>query len=138
MEEDFRIKSSVLADLGPLPDVVESNTETVWKMFLQLDTQHAAGGDGVSVADVMAQARRFNRICPVEPQWLRLQAMLAECGGSDAPPAVQGAAFRTMPALAKRAALRDQVEWAADRGCLTQVHDFLRSLSEDNWTYMGD
>jgi hypothetical protein len=43
-----------------------------------------------------------------------------------------------MPALAKRAALRDQVEWAADRGCLTQVRDFLRSLSEDNWTYMGN
>jgi hypothetical protein len=68
MKEDFRIKSSVLADLGPLPDVVESNTETVWDMFLQLDAQQPA----------------------------------------------------------------------ADRGCLTELRDFLRARSRDNSTSTGD
>jgi hypothetical protein len=155
VEEDFRIKSSVLADLGPLPEVVESNTDTVWKMFLQLEDRHGApfseapwsqfglpgshrprpAGD-VSVDDVMARARRYNRICPVEPEWLRLQAILAEYG--DAPPAAQGAAFRRMPALSKRTALREQVEWAADRGCLANVYAFLEALPEDRWTHMGD
>jgi hypothetical protein len=155
VEEDFRIKSSVLADLGPLPEVVESNSDTVWKMFLQLEDRHGGpfseapwsqfglpGSHGprpagdVSVDDVMARARRYNRICPVEPEWLRLQAILAEFG--DAPPAAQGAAFRRMPPLARRTALREQVEWAADRGCLANVYAFLEALPEDRWTHMGD
>jgi hypothetical protein len=155
VEEDFRIKSSVLADLGPLPEVVESNSDTVWKMFLQLEDQHGGpfsdgpwsqfglpgshrrrpAGD-VSVDDVMARARRYNRVCPVEPEWLRLLAILAEYG--DAPPAVQGAAFRRMPALARRTALREQVEWAAEHGCLANVYAFLEALPEDRWTHMGD
>ena len=37
MEEDFRIQSSVLADLGPLTEVVESNSDTVWQTFLRLE-----------------------------------------------------------------------------------------------------
>jgi len=40
VQEDFRIKPSVLADLGPLPEVVESDSETTWKMFLQLEALH--------------------------------------------------------------------------------------------------
>jgi hypothetical protein len=148
----------VLADLGPLPDVVESNSETLWQAFLQLEAQDATASsratsrfgalrgfqqarcrkDEVALEDVMAQARRFNRICPVESEWLRLQAILADRGGPDAPDVVQGAAFRRMPPLAKRMALRDVVEWAAERGCLMDVHAFLHALPEDRWTHMGD
>jgi hypothetical protein len=138
VEEDFRIKPSVLADLGPLPDVVESNSETAWSMFLQLEGRQPRPVGVVCIDDVMALARRFNRICPVESEWLRLQALLAECGGSAAPDAVQGAAFRRMPPLVKRTAVRDQVEWAAERGCLTEVYAFLEALPEDCWTHMGD
>jgi hypothetical protein len=158
VEEDFRIKSSVLADLGPLPDVVESNTETAWHTFLQLEEQHSATLStarpsqfaalrrvrqfsplgGVTVDDVMAEARRFNRVCPAQSDWLRLQAVLAEHGGPDAPGAMYGAAFRTMSALARRMAVRDQVEWAAEHGCLQEVYAFLHALPEDRWTHMGD
>lgn len=157
MEEDFRIMPSVLADLGPLPDVVETESETTWKMFLQLEAQHSAkfsktlpsqlqmprvqqprANGSVSVDDVMAEARRFNRICPVESEWLRLQAILTEYGGSEAPGAVQGAALRRLPPLARRMAVRDQVEWAASRGCLREVYAFLAALPEDRWIHMGD
>jgi len=86
----------------------------------------------------MATARRFNRVCPVESEWLRLQSILTEYGGSDAPGAVQGAALKRMPPLAKRMVVRDQVEWAAERGCLLQVYAFLEALSEDRWIHMGD
>lgn len=137
MEEDFRIHPSVLADLGPLPEVVESNSDTVWHTFLQLDAQHAAKAE-VSFDEVMALARRFNRICPVEPEWLRLQGILADCAGPDAPEAVQGSTFRKMPPLARRMALRDLVECAAQRGCLPAVHAFLHALPEDRWTHMGE
>jgi hypothetical protein len=157
VEEDFRIQSSVLADLGPLPEVVESNRDTVWQTFLQLEAQDATPSSRatsrfgaprgfqqpvrrireVVLEDVMARARRFNRVCPVESEWLRLQAILADCGAPEAPDVVQGAAFRRMPALAKRMALRDVVEWAAERGCLMEVHAFLEALPEDRWTHMG-
>ena len=158
MEEDFRIQSSVLADLGPLPEVVESNSDTVWQTFLQLEARHpmtssrALSGFGalrgsqqprgrigeVALEDVIALARRFNRVCPVESEWLRLQAILADCGGAEAPDVVQGTALRRMPALARRMALRHVVEWAAERGCLLDVHAFLEGLPEDRWTHMGD
>jgi hypothetical protein len=158
VEEDFRIKSSVLADLGPLPDVFESNTETAWHTFLQLEEQQSESLStqrpsqfaalrqvrqfsplgGVTVGDVMAEARRFNRVCPVPSDWLRLQAILAEYGGPDAPGATYGTAFRTLSALAKRMAVREQVEWAAEHGCLDEVYAFLKALPEDRWTHMGD
>jgi hypothetical protein len=143
VKEDFRIKSSVLADLGPLPEAVESNSETLWQAFLQLQAQNPttssrATSPFTAPEEVMAQARRFNRICPVESEWLRLQAILADCGEPDPPYVVQGAAFRRMPALAKRMALRDVVDWAAERGCLMEVHAFLDALPEDGWTHMGD
>lgn len=158
MQEDFRIKPSVLADLGPLPDVVETDSETTWKMFLQLEAQHSAGfretatsqfgsmrhvqqarsSGRVSVDDVMAEARRFNRICPIESEWARLEALLRELGGCDAPAAVQGAAFRRMPPLARRTAVREQVAWAAGRGCLPQVFAFFEALPEECWVHIGD
>lgn len=158
MQEDFRIKPSVLADLGPLPDVVETNSETAWDAFLHLMAEHSPSSSGttpsqraelgrgqhlrpldsVSVDAVLAQARRFNRTCPVEPEWLRLQAILTEYGGCGAPAAMQGAAFRREPPLAKRIAVREQVEWAAERGCLVQVYAFLEALPEHRWVHMDD
>jgi hypothetical protein len=138
VEEDFRIKPSVLADLGPLPDVVETNSETVWDTFVTLVAQPSRPVGRLSVDAVLAQARRFNRICPVEAEWLRLQAVLTECGGCDAPPAMHGAAFRRAPPLARRSAVREQVEWAAARGCLLQVYAFLEALPEDRWVHMDD
>jgi hypothetical protein len=158
LQEDFRIKSSVLADLGPLPEVVETDSETAWGTFVQLEARYSAEfprttpspladlrhfrnprpPSDVSVDDVMAQARRYNRVCPVEAEWLRLQAVLTDYGGSDAPAAMQGAALRSTPALAKRMAVRDQVEWAAQRCCLPQVYAFLEALPEDRWIHMGD
>lgn len=154
---DFRTKTSVLADLGPLPEVVESNSETTWKMFLQLEAQQAASfsrtspsslaplGDpggrppgSISVDDVMAQARRFNRICPIEPQWQRLHALLAQAGADDAPAGMSGMQFRRTPPLAKRIRVRDQVEWAAQHGLLQEVSEFLASLPEDQWVHMGE
>jgi hypothetical protein len=38
----YRTRTSVLADLGPLPEVIETNSETLWKMFVELDEQHTA------------------------------------------------------------------------------------------------
>lgn len=156
-EFEFRIQSSAVADLGPLPEVVESSSETTWKMFLQLEAQHSAkfskttpsllasidsenhpGIRSPSMDATMAEARRFNRISPTETEWLRLHALLTEIAGTDAPPAIHGAEAKRTPPLVRRIRVRDQVEWAASRGCLEEVFTFLKSLSEEQWVHMAE
>lgn len=152
----YRTRTSVLADLGPLPEVVETNSETLWKMFVELDEQHSAGfqktvpsalvglpglekprAEALSVQTVMTQARRHNRVCPVEREWNRLYAAL-QAAGPDAPAPLTGSELRRSPPLVRRIRVRDQVEWAARHGILGEVHSLLESLPEDHWLHMGD
>lgn len=149
-------KTTVLADLGPLPEVVETDSETLWKMFVELDEQHAASfsrtvpstvtglwSDGesqqeaLSVQTVMAEARRHNRVCPIEVEWRRLHALLLNAA-PDAPAPIVGAELRRTPPLVRRIRVRDQVEWAAERGLLREVLDFIEALPEDHWIHMGE
>jgi hypothetical protein len=154
---ELRIRTSALADLGPLPEVVESNSDTTWMTFLQLEVQQSAGSSetssaqlagledeslpeapDLSVEDAMAEARRFNRICPAEPEWLRLQGLLTRLAGAGSPPAIHGAQARSTAPLTKRIRMRDQVEWAARHGCLEEMFTFLKSLPENRWIHMGE
>lgn len=148
--------TTILADLGPLPEVVESKSDTAWKMFLELQEQHtdrfsktvpssptrlidhpAAADRVISVQDVMTEARRHSRVCPVQPEWQRLHELLVAAAGADAPAAITGAERRTTPPLVKRVRLRDQVEWAARHGVLQEVFAFLEPLPEDHWVHMA-
>jgi hypothetical protein len=152
----YRTRTSVLADLGPLPEVIETNSETLWKMFVELDEQHTASfvktvpssiGDlgsedrqpagDLSVQVVMAEARRHNRVCPIATEWQRLHALLASVA-ADAPPPMTGAELRRSPPLVRRIRMRDQVEWAAQHGLLRELFDFIESLPEDHWLHMGE
>jgi hypothetical protein len=149
-------RTSVLADLGPLPEVVETDSATLWKMFVELDEQHTAGflktvpsaiadlgaearryPEDLSVQVVMAEARRNNRVCPIEPEWRRLYALLASLA-ADAPPPMTGAEFRRSLPLVRRIRIRDQVEWAAQHGLLPELFSFIESLPEDHWVHMGE
>lgn len=149
-------RSSELADLGPLPEVVESNSETVWQTFMRLQARERAAfsktvpsaiddlrafgepaGQEFDIDDVMAEVRRFNRVCPSEPHWSRLCSTLLDAVGLEPPPAICGAAARSTPKLTKRIRVRDQIEWAAQNGALQVVAAFVRSLPEDQWVHMG-
>lgn len=149
-------KTSVLADLGPLPEVVESNSETVWQTFMQLQAHQRAafsktvpstisglyepseqGLQSLTVDDVMVEARRLNRICPMEPQWSRLCSILRDAVGLEPPAAICGAEARSTPKLTKRIRVRDQVEWAAQNGVLQLMAAFVSALPEDQWVHMG-
>jgi hypothetical protein len=153
----YRTKTTVLADLGPLPEVVETNSETLWKMFVELDEEHTAGflkttpssiaelgadgsqhADGLSVQAVMTEARRNNRVCPIESEWRRLHAFLTSVNADDAPPPLTGAEYRRSAPLVRRIRVRDQVEWAAQHGLLRDLLSFIESLPEDHWIHMGD
>lgn len=158
MDEWWNIpeRKSVLADLGPLPEVVESNSETVWQAFVQLQAHGRAAfsktvpstiaglhepmehsRQQLTIDDVMVEVRRFNRICPVEPHWSGLCEVLRQAVGLEPPAAIFGPAARSTPKLTKRIRVRDQVEWAAQNGALQVMADFVRALPEDQWVHMG-
>jgi hypothetical protein len=150
-----RPKTTILADLGPLPEVVETNSETLWKMFVELDEQHRAGflntapflggtstpatqaAMALSVQVVMTEARRNNRVCPIASEWARLYGVL-QSAGTDAPPPLTGMELRRSPPLVRRIRVRDQVEWASQHGVLTEVFSFIEALPEDHWLHMGE
>lgn len=153
MNCDFKqTTASALSDLGPRSDVVEGDRETLLKMFIELDEQHTSSFTKTqpsallrlrkdrrqppgrySVQDVMAEARRHNRVCPREAEWQHLHVML----GQEAPASLSGGELKRTPPLLRRIRLRDQVEWAAEKGQLLDVMDFLQRLREDQWMHMG-
>lgn len=152
----YRHVPTVLADLGPLPEVVESNSDSTWKMFLSLQStqgqtflhtepsgvmpfwsEESQGDATLTVQDVMVEARRSNRVCPNPPQWQRFHALLKEATGAEAPPPLSRAEAAATPPLVKRIRVRDQVEWAAERGQLSLALGFFRSLPEDQWVHIG-
>jgi hypothetical protein len=94
----------------------------------------------LTVEDVMAVARKNNRICPRASQWSDLYKLLArgESEPQGLPLPVQAATFTNTSALHKRACLRDQIVWAANHGGLRAAYAFLLHLPEDSWHHMGE
>lgn len=153
---DENRRTTLLGDLGPLPEAVECDNDETWRMFLELsqpsaytdahpparspreDEDQPAEAD-ITIEQVMAEARRYNRICPIAPQWRQLHAMLLTAGvaSEPPPPPIEGADLARTPPLGKRMRLRDQVTWAAERGHLRAVFRFLRDLPEDQWHHIG-
>lgn len=152
-----RTKTSVWADMGPLPEVVETDSESLWRVFVELNERHTAGflktapssvaalgagrpehDAGLSVEVVMAEARRHNRVCPTEAEWQRLHTLLASVAADAPPPPLKGIEYRRSAPLVRRIRVRDQVEWAAQHGLLPELFSFIESLPEDQWVHMGD
>ncbi len=96
----------------------------------------------LSSHDVMAEARRFNRVCPQPEAWLRLYELIPgklTTGPQWQPsPPIPAQAWRATSDMPKRMCLRDQVEWAEHHGALDVVMQFLQSLPEEQWHHVGD
>ena len=137
-------------------EIVEKSTDTSWAMFQALQGQqqrgfektrptalgggagHAAPTEDITIDDVLVEARRNNRVCPLPAIWQRLYAYLPNTG-THLPkvPATHGE-WSQVPALQKRARLREHIEWAASQGVLRQVYEALRKLPEDRWHHIGE
>jgi hypothetical protein len=149
-----RSSSSRLADLGPLPEVIESDDETTWKLFLDLQagrdptaqlppatlaqanlSHSPLAAAELGVQDVLHEARRNNRVAPRDSDWNRLRDLLEEATGFQPPPCAPAGA--AVSRLVKRMLLRDQIEWAADHGYLALMLRFLRGVPEDHWVHMS-
>jgi hypothetical protein len=137
-------------------DVVEKNTDTSWALFQALQGQHehgfektrptglpANGAPGatpehVTIDDVLVEARRNNRVCPLPAIWQRLYAYLPNTGPHLAKVPATHAEWAQVPALQKRARLREHIEWAASQGVLRQVYEALKKLPENRWHHIGE
>jgi hypothetical protein len=127
-DEDRPYAPTVPAGLQSLPEArVAGQAPPVGKLALE---------------DVLAEARRNNRVCPNQDQWNQLYALLPgktrRFGRIQPTPPLTGRAWAATPDLAKRMALREHIEWAAAQGCLKDVMDFLTQLPEDQWHKMGE
>ena len=152
---NYRKTPSALAALEPLPEVRETDTDSSWHLFLTLQSQAAelymptepagltpTGVDGaraepLSVHYVMTEARRHNRVAPLEPYWRSMCEILHKRAGSQPPPPMTAQEAADTPPLAKRIRIRDQVEWADRHGQLPAVLGYFRSLSEEHWMHIG-
>ena len=149
--------SQAPVDLREAVDVVEKNTDTSWAMFQALQGQQergfektrptalitgapvqAAAIDAITVDDVLVEARRNNRVCPLPAIWQRLYAYLPNTGPHLSPVPAGQAEWREVSSLQKRARLREHIEWAASQGVLRQVYEALRKLPEERWQHIGE
>jgi hypothetical protein len=137
-------------------DVVEKNTDTSWAMFQALQGQQErgfeetrptvlaggtvppAGVHEVTVDDVLVEARRNNRVCPMPAIWQRLYTYLPNPGPELSKVPATHAEWRQISSLQKRARLREHIEWAATQGVLRQVYEALRKLPEERWHHIGE
>jgi len=101
-------------------------------------TAHEAA-DGLQVDAVMRLARANDRVCPVAPAWRKLHqllcVMLQPRRTDPAPAPVEASAWDQTTDLQKRLRLREQLSWARHHGGLHVAHEYLRSLSEDDWQH---
>lgn len=92
---------------------------------------------GVALDDVVAHARRNNRVCPLQAEWVRLYNALGGPAAMDLPPPPLEI-WRKLSGLQKRLFFREYLEWADRKGQLAVVARFIESLAEGDWLHMGD
>ena len=77
-------------------------------------------------------------MCPLPAIWQRLYAYLPNAGPHLSKVPATHAEWQQVPALQKRARLREHIEWAASQGVLRQVYEALRKLPENRWHHIGE
>ena len=80
------------------------------------------------------------RVCPMPTFWNDMYGMLPDCkqksnGGWEPPLPLILAAWWDTTAEQKRYRLIDHIKYAANKGILDKVDNFLRGLASDQWAY---
>ena len=96
----------------------------------------------VTLEQVLAEARKDNRVCPLPRRWQELYEVLPDKSqkGADWEPPLPLilAAWWNTPAVSKMLRLREHIEWASAHGCLEQAYSFLSALPESEWHHIGE
>ena len=151
-----RVPGQMLPDARTEVEVSEKSSDTSWAMFQALQGQQERGfektrptklnvapgatapADHISIDDVLVEARRNNRVCPLPAIWQRLYAYLPNTGPHLPKVPATHAEWQQVSSLQKRARLREHIEWAASQGVLRQIHEALRKLPENRWHHIGE
>jgi hypothetical protein len=98
-----------------------------------------AAAKPVGVAELMAEARKHGRVCPLPSAWQALYQLIPDKRQQGTawqpPPPITGPAWTATPASAKRMCLAEQLHWAASHGAAAPVLGFLQDLVEDEWLH---
>jgi hypothetical protein len=78
------------------------------------------------------------RICPMPPQWAKLDQMMIDAINKVRPPRalILGSWFDATD-IQKIEQVANQIEWADKHGIFALVHDFLISLNAQQWYLEG-
>lgn len=91
---------------------------------------------------VMAVARKRNRVCPKPEHWAPIYELLPNrkktARGPEPTPPLSGGAWRDTPSLSKRMTFREHIEWAATHDALDPFLAALEQLQESDWHHMGE
>ncbi len=96
----------------------------------------------VTIESTLALAEMNRRVCPLPVHWSELYDMLPETrrvgnGWEPASPLILAAWSHTTASM-KMLRMREHIEWAAEHGCLLEVHTFLSRLPESDWHHSSD
>lgn len=82
--------------------------------------------------------KRDRRVCPMPPQWAKLESILSKEGGGLKPPdaLILGYWFEASDDQ-KRNQIDAQIDWAEAHGVFEYIHDFLSSLTSKQWYLQG-
>ena len=149
------------ADSMPMPVAVERDTDSAWVQFQDLSSRQDARfaatvpqalvraapenaaqapqrARAITLDEVLLEARRGNRVCPVPVLWHEFFDLLPDKTPGQPTAPLDARAWRETSSLAKRMVFREQLEWAEARGALGAAMDFIRKMREEDWHHMGD
>ena len=92
----------------------------------------------VSLEEVLEEAQKNDRVCPLPLKWLDLYRLLPNKKGKGtdrepASPLVLGG--WSSPVKYKRLRLREHIEWASEHNCLDTIYEFMKNLKEEEWCH---
>jgi hypothetical protein len=95
-----------------------------------------------TVDQVLEEAFKNNRVCPLPPYWNELWNMLPNrhrqgAGWSPSLPLIL-AAWHESSDPAKKSRFEEHIRWADTHGVLNETHQFIANLSEDRWHHGGE
>ena len=154
------------ADFRAAAEAIEKDSDSAWALWQEANAK-VEGGDpryaktepaglagskpaqlatpafkenakSVTVEEAMVVARKNNRVVPRPVRWHELFDMLPGKVPGQPPAPSTGKAWSTTTSIAKRSCLREQLDWAARRGVLDTVYEFLQSLPESDWLHMDE
>ena len=91
-----------------------------------------------SAFNVLALARRGNRVCPRPLLWSALYVLLEGDRHSDLRPPPQPATWATQSNLQRRLHFHEHIEWADRHGKLDVLARYIAALAEPDWVHMGE